>query len=106
MATAYLRDKGYRILMTNYRYRRAEIDILALKGCSLAVVEVKIRSEKPLETLSERVPRKKICRIAQAADHFVRARGLDVEVRFDVILLQRKDRGYRLVHLEHAFYHF
>ena len=106
IAVAYLLSRDYEILVRNYRYRRAEIDILALQGDCLAVVEVKVRSGRPVETSSERVPRSKIKRLVMAADHFVRERRLEVEVRFDIILLHREGGRYRLEHLQNAFFHF
>lgn len=106
MAAAYLRSRGYRILARNYRYRRAEIDILALRGSCLAVVEVKTRSEGWYEALSDSIPRAKIRRLVMAADHFVRGRGLQVSVRFDIIQVCGRSGDYRLVHIEDAFCHF
>ena len=42
-ASAYLKKKGYTILEQNYRYRKAEIDIIAIQD-DFIVVEVKARS--------------------------------------------------------------
>lgn len=106
VAVAYLRSEGYRILCRNYRFRRAEIDILALRGRCLVVVEVKTRTEGFLESLSDTVSRAKIRRLVVAADHFVRERGLEVEVRFDIIRVYGQAGAYRLDHLPDAFYHF
>jgi putative endonuclease len=43
-AVDYLISKGYTILERNYRFDKAEVDILASKETILAVVEVKTRS--------------------------------------------------------------
>jgi putative endonuclease len=43
-AVKFLQDKGYTILETNWTFQKAEIDILAQKEDTLAVVEVKTRS--------------------------------------------------------------
>ena len=43
-ASAYLKKKGYTILEQNYRYRKAEIDIIATQDDFIVVVEVKARS--------------------------------------------------------------
>lgn len=43
IAALYLRLKGYRILAERYHIMQGEIDILARKGNTLAVVEVKAR---------------------------------------------------------------
>lgn len=105
-AVAYLKGAGYEILCQNYRYRRAEIDILARKGDCLVVVEVKTRSAGFYEALSDSVSRKKIARLVKAADHFVRCRGLEVEVRFDIIQITGPPSNFRLTHWAGAFYFF
>jgi len=105
-AVAYLKREGYAILCRNYRYQRAEIDILAKCGALLVVVEVKTRTDHFYEALSDTVSKSKIARLVKAADYFVRERGLDVEVRFDIIQLTGTPGGYTLIHWEDAFYYF
>ena len=90
----------------NSRFRRAEINILALKDGILAVVEVKTRSNGFYESLSHTVSRAKIRRLVKAADHFVRERRLGAEVRFDIIQLCGTSGRYQLQHLKNAFYYF
>ncbi|MET6991206.1 YraN family protein [Sediminicola arcticus] len=53
IATDYLIEQGYTITYRNYRYLKAEIDIVALKGIDLAVIEVKSRSTILLVTLQK-----------------------------------------------------
>ena len=105
-AVAYLRREGYEILYRNYRYQRAEIDILAMRGSVLVVVEVKTRTDQFYEALSDTVSKTKIGRLVRAADFFVRERGLEVEVRFDIIQLTGTPGRYTVTHWEDAFYHF
>lgn len=105
-AVAYLESAGYIILRQNYRYRRAEIDILALQGSCLAVVEVKTRARSFYASLSDSIPRAKIRRLVMAADHFIQEHGLDVEVRFDIIQIKGKPGDVQLKHLKDAFYYF
>lgn len=105
-AAAYLRQQGYEILCRNFRYQRAEIDILARRGTTLVVVEVKTRTNHFYEALSDTVSKKKIARLVRAADYFVRERGLEVEVRFDIIQLTGTPGRYALIHWEDAFYYF
>lgn len=105
-AVAYLEQEGYEILCRNYRHQRAEIDILARQGNSLVVVEVKTRSAHFYEALSDTVSKTKIARLVRAADNFIRERGLDVEVRFDIIQLTGTPGNYTLNHWEDAFYYF
>ena len=105
-AASYLISEGYEILARNYRYQKAEIDILALCENSLAVVEVKTRTIRFYECLSECISKPKIRRIVMAADHFIRERRLEVEVRFDIIQLEGKTGAYRITHIKDAFYYF
>lgn len=105
-AVRYLVASGYRIMCRNYRYRRAEIDVLATRGGILVVIEVKTRTGAFYEALSRSIPRTKILRLVRAADHYVRSNGLRAEVRFDIIQVIRISGGYRLVHLQDAFYFF
>jgi putative endonuclease len=106
MAAEYLSGKGYSILFRNYRYLKAEIDILARKGELLVVVEVKTRSSEIVEAAAATVSRKKMNLLVMAADHFVVENALDVEVRFDIITVLKKADSYEIDHMENAFYHF
>ncbi|MEK6152391.1 YraN family protein [Flavobacteriaceae bacterium 3-367] len=106
LAVRFLTEKGYLIKCTNYRYLKAEIDIIAEKGDILAVVEVKSRSSTLFEHIAETVTKAKIKRLVMAADYYVLTHDLDREVRFDIITI-RKDKGsFEIEHLENAFYHF
>lgn len=44
LAAESYQKQGFTILTRNYRYSRAEVDIIAQKGDTLAIVEVKWRS--------------------------------------------------------------
>ncbi len=44
LAALFLRLKGYRILARNFRHRRGEIDIIAMRNQLLVFVEVKQRT--------------------------------------------------------------
>lgn len=105
-AAAFLEDQGYRILDRNYRFRKAEIDILASRGSILAVVEVKTRTGGFYEALTDSIPKSKINRLVIAAHHYVRERHINLEVRFDIIQIIRESSGLHLIHLEDAFYFF
>ncbi len=105
-AVAFLRKNGYKIKRRNYRYLKAEVDIIAQKGDILAIVEVKSRSSNFLEPIAQTVDQKKINLLVMAADRFVTEHDLDVEVRFDIITVLKKGPGFELEHLKDAFYHF
>lgn len=106
MAAVYLIKHGYVIKYRNYRYLKAEIDIIAQKGNITAIIEVKSRSSTYFEEIAETVSRKKIKLIVSAADHYINSHHLDTEVRFDIITILKRDNRFRIEHLENAFYHF
>jgi putative endonuclease len=106
IAVDYLKKNGYAIKYKNYRYLKAEIDIIAKKEDVLAIVEVRSRSSNFIENISETVTPKKIKLLVMAADHYVTDNNLDVEVRFDIITILKNKSKFELEHLKSAFYHF
>lgn len=106
IAADFLMKKGYTILAKNYRYRKAELDIIAQKESTLAIVEVKTRTEAFLEDVTQTIGKRKIELLTSAADFYVRENDLDVEVRFDIILVLIHKKETSVEHWEDAFYHF
>jgi putative endonuclease len=103
-ARTYLEAKGYKILDTNWHFHHYEIDIVAVDGDSLAVIEVKTRSHNYLVAPEQAVDARKIRRIVTAADAYVRQKNIDLKVRFDIICLIKKDDAYNVEnHLIGAF---
>jgi putative endonuclease len=85
-AAAYLTSIGYRIVDRNWRCPRGEIDIVAMDGDELVVVEVKTRSSRaygdPLEGVDD-AKLTRLCVLAGAwrrAHRAVRARGTRVDL--------------------------
>lgn len=105
-AVRYLLSRGYRIRCRNYRHRKAEIDIIALREGVLVIIEVKTRTGSFYEALTDSITRAKINRLTRAAHHYIQEHRLDCEVRFDIIQVLRLPRGFRLIHLRDAFYFF
>ena len=106
LAIAYLKKNGYNIRDINYRYLKAEIDIVAQKEDVLAIVEVKTRSTRDFGLPQDFVSNKKIKLLVMAADHYVISKDLDVNVRFDIIAIVNNNNKFEIEHLENAFYHF
>jgi len=106
IATDFLIKKGYAIKYKNYRYLKAEIDIIAQKDDILAIVEVRARSNDQIIPIAETITSKKIKLLVMAADHYVIDNELDVEVRFDVVTILKNKKIFKIEHLESAFYHF
>ncbi|MCE2613879.1 YraN family protein [Flavobacteriaceae bacterium D16] len=105
-AARFLQQAGYQIIARNFRYLKAEIDLIVRKGDVLAIVEVKTRTGPALERMFEAVNRRKRARLIQAADHFITSNQLQVETRFDIIWITRMQGKLELEHIENAFYSF
>jgi putative endonuclease len=106
LAVEYLISKGYRILAQNFRYLKAEVDIIAQKDNSLVAVEVKTRSSIAFGAPEEFLKPAQIQRIIKAVDYFVTSKDLNVEVRFDIIAIVLSTKKPQIEHIENAFYHF
>lgn len=85
LAASYLQNLGYKLLAKNYRYLKAEVDLIVQKENTLVAVEVKARTIGYVLSPEQAVSPKKIKLLVEAVDHFVQSRVLDVEVRFDLI---------------------
>lgn len=106
LAVDFLLNKGYAILERNYRFDKAEVDIIARKGSVLAIVEVKTRSTADFGNPEEFVKPKQIQRLVKAVDAYVTENALDVEVRFDIVAIVKNGKDFSIEHLEDAFYYF
>lgn len=104
MARDYLLRQGYAILHTNWRWHHYELDIVARDEKKLVVVEVKTRSEDFLLSPEEAVDQKKIKRIVAAADAYINRFNIEMPVRFDIITIIKGEDGYKIEHLDDAFY--
>ncbi|WP_299548188.1 YraN family protein [Seonamhaeicola sp.] len=106
LAVDFLIKKGYQIVERNYRFDKAEVDIMAQLDDTLAVIEVKTRSTIDFGNPQDFVKPKQIQRLVKAVDHYVTTNSLDVEVRFDIIAVVKEGHQFNIEHLEDAFYHF
>ena len=82
-----LRLRGYRILARRFRVPVGEIDIVARRGGTLAIIEVKARPSQNLAFDS--VPRRSRRRLQHAASIFIQRRPSlqGLAVRFDLMVV-------------------
>jgi putative endonuclease len=106
LAVDFLLKNGYDIVARNYRFEKAEVDIMAQQKGILAIIEVKTRSTADFGNPQDFVKPKQIQRLVKAVDEYVTVNELDVEVRFDIIAIVKEGKGFKIEHLENAFYHF
>ena len=102
-AADFLRFAGYEILETNWRYQKAEIDIIAQKDNALIIIEVKARSDDRVLSPEEAVTHSKRKLLILAADAYVTEKDLDINVRFDIISVLKQDNEWKITHIEDAF---
>jgi putative endonuclease len=105
MATEYLISKGYTILEKNWRFRRAEIDIICQLEQILIFVEVKSRSYTFYGEPEESISAYKENLIIDAASQYMIQHQYESEIRFDVIsVLFEKNKEPLIRHYEDAFF--
>lgn len=106
LAVEYLQKEGYEILETNWVFQKAEIDIIAKKAETIAVIEVKTRSSIDFGLPQDFVNPKKIQLLVKAINEYIISNDLDAEVRFDIISIQKIEKNFKIEHLIDAFYYF
>lgn len=116
LAVEFLQKNGYEIVEKNWTFQKAEIDIIAQKENTLAVIEVKTRSSLDFGLPQDFVKPKKIQLLVKAINEYVISKDLDLDVRFDIIAItasnttslqiQKDGKSFEIEHLIDAFYHF
>lgn len=104
LAAEFLIKSGYKILVRNFRYQKAEIDIIAEKENLIIITEVKARSTDAFMLPQEAVNKRKISLIVSAANHFIEEFNKNQEVRFDIISVLPNEKGKLIIeHIVDAF---
>lgn len=105
LAVAHLQRLGLTILERNWRYSRAEIDIIAKENDILVFIEVKTRSSDHYGKPGEFFTREQEDFIIDAAGEYMEQTGHDWEIRFDVIsILLKRDEDFELRHYRDVFF--
>ena len=102
LAADFLLSKGYTIEQRNYRWSGIEIDIIAQNQDYIVFVEVKTRHNR-LENPEHFLPKKKQSRMVKLANFYVNSNSIDKEVRFDLIIIDWKNKQPQITHIEQAF---
>lgn len=106
LASTHLESKGYTVLEKNWRYDRAEVDIITDYQGVIVFTEVKTRSSKHYGEPETFVTRKKQRQIIKAANAYMLENDINNDARFDVISILVTPNGdpLELKHIEDAFY--
>lgn len=104
IAQTFLKASGYKILHTNWRNRRLEIDIIAMDGETLVFVEVKTRQTLLFGEPENAVDYKKQRSLIHAANAYVLKYRYENDARFDIISIIIEKNKTVINHFPDAFY--
>ena len=104
-AVEFLQTKGHEILIRNYRFKKAEVDVISKDGNMIVFTEVKTRSNDAFGNPEEFVNKKKRILMKQAADEYMFQQKLDVEFRFDILSVSSENGKLKIYHIKDAFFH-
>ena len=104
IAAEKLVKDGYKILHRNYRFLKAEVDIVAEKDGLIIFVEVKTRVSSYLSDPSLLVPVSKQKQIIKAADDYIKTFYPERESRFDIMIVITNKQYTFVDHIVDAFY--
>ena len=103
LASNYLQKQGFTIVARNYRYQRAEVDIIAQKKGLLLFLEVKARSSDQFGYPEAFVTPQQKALIHAAAEDYILAQQWEEAIRFDIIAVFNRNGQMKLTHFEDAF---
>lgn len=108
LAKEFLEAKGYQILEENWRFSRAEVDLIVAIQNTIVFVEVKARSGTGFGLPEDFVDHKKQKLLSKAANEYVFTKNHQGEIRFDVIavLFKKGFERYEIKHIEDAFWNY
>ena len=104
-AVAFLQTLQHEILIRNYRFGKAEVDIISKDGKAIVFTEVKTRSTSAFGYPEEFVDKKKRRLMKEAAEEYMYQQKLDMDMRFDIISINHKSGKLDLFHIKDAFFH-
>ena len=102
-AQKYLLQNDFKIFEKNWRFEKAEIDLIAEKDNKLIFIEVKTRSTDYFGNPADFVGPDKEKNMIDAAEKYIELKNLDLEIRFDIIEVIGRNGTYILNHIEEAF---
>lgn len=103
-AVDYLERKGYRIVARDWKDGHRDLDLVAMDGDTLVIVEVKTRRNNVFGEPEEAVDWRKIRSLSIAASRFVRLYRINSDIRFDIVSITGDDTGhFNVNHIVDAF---
>ncbi len=100
IAIKYLKDKWYKLLITNFKFGRAgEVDLIMQKDWLTVFFEVKYRNNLKFWTPEESITSYKLRKCKKTIDFYCVKNNIDFEkIRFNVITILKQEKTYRVIH--------
>ncbi len=105
IAEKYLIEKGMKLIKRNYRYDRAEIDLIMLDKDELVFVEVKTRNSDNFGSPVYSITKRKLAQIAKASEQFIAEYENKISfksARIDVVSILIQKGNTEIEHIENA----
>ena len=104
IATNYLERLGYIIMERDWKSGHRDLDIIAREGDTVVFVEVKTRRNRQFTDPEIAVDCQKIRHLQQAANHYIKYRHIDNDIRFDIItVVGTMNETPSIEHIKDAF---
>lgn len=103
LASKLLENKGYQVLARNWRFKRAEVDLIVQNEQFLVFVEVKVRKNANFGHPEVFVNEQKTQLIRMASEQFQINIGYNGFIRFDIISVEGNPQQFEVLHIEDAF---
>lgn len=87
LAADFLKKIGHEILEYNWRHEKSEVDIISKYKNFIVFTEVKTRRGYPVPEAYETLNENKVAHYADASEAYLEWKNLDLEVRFDFIVV-------------------
>lgn len=110
LAKEFMVNEGHTFLKSNYRYDRAEVDLIFTKAHEkeneIIFTEVKTRRSKKFGEGEESVDAKKQAQIRKGIEGFLyeNEQYRNHQIRIDVIVVYLMNNETNIVHIKNAFY--
>ena len=103
IAKEYIERLGYKVIASNWRERKFEIDLIAIDKTEIVFVEVKTRSTSFFGNPEDAVTDRKQQHLINGADFYIQENEIDLECRFDVVAIVSTINKLEMKHIKSAF---
>ena len=103
IALMFLQKEGLSILKTNWRFQKAEVDIIAQDNNFLVFVEVKTRGSSKFGKPEDAIDKKKIYLYRDAVEGYLEQYPTESEIRFDVVSIIIEKDETKIKYIANAF---